>query len=182
VSKHSRSNRNLILGENRSIRRKTRKRTKNKRNSSTSTSTSRFEPGPHWWEASAFTTEPPVFPLHLPLPSSILITVSSQSTNCPLSYVQTNMATPNIVGPTMLEFVASVLAVVCKQMQQLPTTLRPAVHYGKDTTHMALETMCNARTWSQQCWKSCANASNIVELNFGDHETEEMLGVIFSKV
>ena len=29
---------------------------------------------------------------------------------------------PNIVGPTMLGLVASVLAVVCKRMQQLPTT------------------------------------------------------------
>ena len=32
----------------------------------------------------------------------------------------------------------SVLAVVCKRMQQLPTMLGPAVHRGKDTTHKTL--------------------------------------------
>ena len=42
------------------------------------------------------------------------------------------------VGPTMLGVVASVLAVVCKRMQQLPTMLGPAVHRGKDTTHKSL--------------------------------------------
>ena len=31
--------------------------------------------------------------------------------------------------------------------------------------------MCNARACSQQCWKSCANGSNIVALRFGDHRT-----------
>ena len=42
-------------------------------------------------------------------------------TNRILSYVRTDV-TPNIVGLKMLGVVASVLAVVCKQMQQLPTT------------------------------------------------------------
>ena len=46
--------------------------------------------------------------------------------------------TPNIVVPTMLGVVASMLAVVCKPMQQLPTMLGPAVHHGKDTTHKPL--------------------------------------------
>ena len=41
--------------------------------------------------------------------------------------------------------VASVLAVVCKRMQELTTMLGPAVHPGKDTTHKTLETMFNAR-------------------------------------
>ena len=45
----------------------------------------------------------------------------------------------------MLGVVASVLAVVCKQMQQLPTLLGHAVRRGKDTTYKTLETMCNAR-------------------------------------
>ena len=83
-----------------------------------------------------------------------------------LNYVQTDATTPNIVGSTMLGVVASVLAVVCKRIQQLPTTLGPAVHRGKDTTHETLETMCHARTWPQQCWKSfsCVNGSNIVAL------------------
>ena len=52
----------------------------------------------------------------------------------------------------MLGVVASVLAVVCKRMQQLPTMLGPAVHHGKDTIQKTLETMCNARAWPQQ-WR-----------------------------
>ena len=35
--------------------------------------------------------------------------------------------------------------------------------------------MRNERAWPQQCWKSCANGSNIVALRFGDHGTKEML-------
>ena len=60
--------------------------------------------------------------------------------------------------------------------------LVPTVHHGKDTTHKTLETMCNAPTRPQQCWKSCANGSNIVALRFGDHGTKEMLGVVGSEV
>ena len=41
--------------------------------------------------------------------------------------------------------------------------------------------MCNAHAWPQQCWKSCANGSNIVALHFGDHGTKEMLGVLAQK-
>ena len=99
-----------------------------------------------------------------------------------LRYLQTEATTPNIVGPTMLGVVASVLAVVCKRMQQLPTILGPAVHRGKDTTHKTLETMCHARAWPQQCWKSCTNGSNIVTLRFNNHSTKEMLGVMGSNV
>ena len=55
-----------------------------------------------------------------------------------LGCMQTDATTPNIVAPTMLFVVASVLAVVCKQMQQLPTMLGPAVHRAKDTTHTSL--------------------------------------------
>ena len=66
-----------------------------------------------------------------------------------LRCVQTDATTPNIVGRTVLGVVASVLAVVCKRMQQLPTILGPAVHRGKDTTHKTLETMCHARAWPQ---------------------------------
>ena len=55
--------------------------------------------------------------------------------------------------------------------------LGPAVHCGKDTTHKSLYTMHNKRAWPQQCWKSCANGSNIVALRFSDHGTKEMLGV-----
>ena len=38
--------------------------------------------------------------------------------------------------------------------------------------------MRNERAWLQQCWKSCANGSNIVALRFGDHGAKEMLGVV----
>ena len=69
---------------------------------------------------------------------------------------------PTLLAPTMLRVVAFVSAVVCERMQQLPTMLGPAVHYGKDPTHKTLETMCIARAWPQQCWKSCAYGSNIV--------------------
>ena len=95
-----------------------------------------------------------------------------------LNYVQTDATTPNIVGSTMLGVVASVLAVVCKRMQQLPTTLGAAVHRGKDTTHKTLETMCHARTWPQQCWKSfsCANGSNSVALRFSDLRDKRNVG------
>ena len=87
------------------------------------------------------------------------------------SYVQTDATTPNIVGPTVLEVVASVLVVVGKRIQQLPAMLGPAVHCGMDTTQKTLETMCNAGAWPQQCCKSCADGSNIVALRFGDHGT-----------
>ena len=55
-----------------------------------------------------------------------------------LGCAQTDATTPNIVAPTMLRVVASVLAVVCKWMQQLPTMFGRAVHRGKDTTHKSL--------------------------------------------
>ena len=51
-------------------------------------------------------------------------------------------STPIFVGSTMLGIVASVLAVVCKWMQQLPTLLGHAVHRWKDTTH---KTLCTPR-------------------------------------
>ena len=92
--------------------------------------------------------------------------------------MQTDATTPYIGGATMLGVVACVLAVVCKRMQQLPTVLRPALHRGKDKTHKSLQTTRNERGWPQQCWKSCANGSNIVSLRFGDHGTKEMLGVV----
>ena len=57
---------------------------------------------------------------------------------------------------TRLAVVTSALAVLCKQIQQLPTMLGPAVHRGKDTSPKTLEIMCNARAWPQQCWRSCA--------------------------
>ena len=37
------------------------------------------------------------------------------------------------------------LAVMCKRMEQLSKMLGPAVHCGKDTTHMALETNNNVQ-------------------------------------
>ena len=64
--------------------------------------------------------------------------------------------------PALLGVVAFVLAVVCKRMQQFPTMLGATVHRGRDKSHKTLESMCNARTWHQQCWESCANGSNII--------------------
>ena len=56
-----------------------------------------------------------------------------------LGCVQTDATTPNIVVPTMLlGVVVCVLAVVCKRMQQLPTSLGPTGHRGKETTHKSL--------------------------------------------
>ena len=81
----------------------------------------------------------------------------------------------------MLGVAASVLAVVCKQMQQLQAMLGPAVHRGKGITYKTLETKCNVNAWLQQCWKSCANGSKIVVLRFDDHETKEMLGDVWLK-
>ena len=46
--------------------------------------------------------------------------------------------TANVVGPRTLGVVASVLAMVRKRMQQLPTLLGPALNCGKDTTHKTL--------------------------------------------
>ena len=44
-------------------------------------------------------------------------------------------------GATMVGVVvASLLAVVCKRMQQVPTMLVPREHRGKDTTHKTLLT------------------------------------------
>ena len=73
--------------------------------------------------------------------------------------MQTEATTPNSVGPRMLGVVASVLAMVWKRTKNLSTISGPAVHRGKDTTHKTFETICNARGWPQQCWKSCANGS-----------------------
>ena len=95
-----------------------------------------------------------------------------------LGCVQTGATTPNIVALTMLGVVACVLAVVCKRMQQPPTSLGPAVHRGKNTTRRSLQSMRNERAWPLQCWKNRANGSNIVALRFGDHITKEMLGVV----
>ena len=42
--------------------------------------------------------------------------------------------------------------------------------------------MRNECAWPQQCWKSCANGSNIVGLHFSDHRAKEMLGVFGWKI
>ena len=76
----------------------------------------------------------------------------------------------------------SVLAVVYKRMQQLPTMLGPALHRGKfHISFISFKTMLNAHSWPEQCWKSYANGSNIVVLRFGDQGTKEILGVVGSK-
>ena len=62
--------------------------------------------------------------------------------------MQTDATTPNIVAPTMLGVVPSVLEVVCKRMQQLPTLLGPTVHRGKD-----LKKPCVAPTMLEELCK-----------------------------
>ena len=82
----------------------------------------------------------------------------------------------------MMGVVASMLAVMCKRMQQLLTMLGHAVHRGKDTTHNTLETKCNAHAWPQRCRKSSANV-NIVALSFGDQGTNlKKFGELLRKV
>ena len=104
-----------------------------------------------------------------------------------LNYVQTDATTPNIVGSTVLGVVASVLAVVCKGMHQLPTTLEPAVHRGKDTTHKTLETMCHARTWPQQCseelqlWKGIQHCCATLQRFTGQKKCWELLSQSFDR-
>jgi len=99
---------------------------------------------------------------------------------------------PNIVGCYMLRpfarpvaccwmllrVIAQSLKPVKSFSQQLPTLLGPTVHRGKDTTHKSSKTMRNERALPQQCWKTCANGSNIVALRFSNHGTKEMLGVV----
>ena len=50
---------------------------------------------------------------------------------------------------------------MCKRTQQLPTVLGPAVHSGKDTPHKTFQHCC---------------------VRFGNHGTNEMLGVVGSKI
>ena len=49
-----------------------------------------------------------------------------------LKLINPNKRNWNIVAPTMLGIVAFVLAMVCKRMQQLPTSLGPAVTSWKE--------------------------------------------------
>ena len=83
-----------------------------------------------------------------------------------LSYVQTDSTTPNIVGPTMLGVVASVLAVLCKRMQRLPRMFGAAVLSAKDTgfklcattpNNMQTDMQTNATCNIQQCLELLGN-------------------------
>ena len=80
--------------------------------------------------------------------------------------MQTDATNPNIVGPTMLGVVASVLAVVYKRMQQLPTMLGHAVYRGKDTPHKTLETMCDPVRNLQRCTAPQNRCKIAVQLNY----------------
>ena len=100
---------------------------------------------------------------------------------CLLGCLQTGATTPNIVAPTMLGVVACVLAVMCKRMQQLATSLGPAVHRGKNTAHRSLWSMPNECAWPLQCWKNCANGSNIVALRFVRSQNKRNVGSCWLK-
>ena len=94
-----------------------------------------------------------------------------------MAAVQTGTTTPNTVAPTMLGVVACMLVVVCKRMQQLPTSLGPAVHRRKNTTHKSLLSMrneCVLRSRNKRnvgsCWlksltgfKLCATTCNNIQ-------------------
>ena len=62
-------------------------------------------------------------------------------------YVPTDLTTPNIVGPTMLGVVASVLTVVWKLMQQLPTKCN----------YMQQGVQTDGKSNIKQCWELLAN-------------------------
>ena len=59
-------------------------------------------------------------------------------------------------------------------MRQLLTTLGPAVHHGKDTTHQNLETIrvCGPNNVGRAAG---VKKKKIVALHFGNHRTKEML-------
>ena len=42
--------------------------------------------------------------------------------------------------------------------------------------------MFSVPVWPQQCWKGCANGSNVVTLRFGDLGTKGMLGAVSFKL
>ena len=54
-------------------------------------------------------------------------------------------------------------------MESKQRMLGLAVYRGKDITHKAFETMCDALAWPQTGWKSSANGS-IVALRFGNKQ------------
>ena len=105
-------------------------------------------------------------------------------------------ATANIFGPMNVRSCWIVLALVCKlngcnNSQQCWTCNALCNNIDKlkefeqlycDTRLMLKETTCFKCAWPQQCWKSCANGSNIIVLCFSDHGAKEMLGVADSKV
>ena len=72
--------------------------------------------------------------------------------------MQKDATIPNTVGPTMLGVVTSVLAVVCKRMQQLPTMSEPAMHRGKNTP---------TRLWRPFVIRVCVpnNVGRVVQTN-----------------
>ena len=70
------------------------------------------------------------------------------------SGVEMDATSPNIVGPTVLRVVASVLAVACKRMQQLLTVLANHACWSITQSYgvtVSKETMCDARGWPQHC-------------------------------
>ena len=69
----------------------------------------------------------------------LVMSIYNSIVSCKLNYVQTDATTSNIVWPKMLGVIVSVLAVVCKRMQQVPTMLGLALHRGKFTTHTTLK-------------------------------------------
>ena len=92
--------------------------------------------------------------------------------------LQMEKTTANVVGPRTLGVVASVLAVVCKRVQRLPTLLGPAVNCGKDATLR----LCRSCVMCMHGPNSRAVQMDSTLLHYASVITEEMLGVVGSKV
>ena len=93
--------------------------------------------------------------------------------------MQTGATTPNIFGPITLGLLRLCLQCCvdgCNKSQQC-WYLQCIV--GKDTTLKTLETTCDARVYPKECWKSCANGSNIVALRSGI--TKQLLAQKFDR-
>ena len=67
----------------------------------------------------------------------------------------------------------------CKQMQQLPTMLGPAVHRRKDSTHKTLETMCDDRVWPQQIGRAVQMDPKLLTYAKGIEECRKNLEQVF---
>ena len=74
----------------------------------------------------------------------LVMSIYNSMLSCKLNYVQTDATTSNIVWPKMLGVIVSVLAVVCKRMQQVPTMLGLALAF----LSCWLESLAGFKLWA----------------------------------